>query len=108
MWLVSYMLSGHVVQIDFYIKEAVAEGAHESLPFFIGSFELRMSWQCCWLSKNITVLRVSIIFMIIKTKSKVIINGIAIYINKLIHYLQFTYFWKEGRQNLQITMLTFS
>lgn len=94
MWLASYMLSGHGVQIYFCIKEATAEGGNESLAFFIGSFELGMSWQCCWLSKNITVLQMSIIFMIIKTKSRAIINTIAIYINKLIYYLLFTYSWK--------------
>lgn len=103
------MLSRHGVQIYFYSKEAIAEGAHESLAFFIGSFELGIGWQCRWLSKNITVLQLSIIFMIIKTKSKVIINVIAIYINKLIHNLstlQFIPGRKEDR-NLQVTMLTF-
>lgn len=74
MWLASYMLLGYEVWIYFYTKEAIAEWAEQGLTFFIGSLELGMSWQCCWLSKNIIeVLRVNHLYDI-KTKSKVIIN----------------------------------
>ena len=76
MWLASPMLLGYGVQIYFYTKEAIAEGAEQHLTFFIGSFELGMSWQCCWLSKNITEVLHANHLHDIKTKNKVIINVI--------------------------------